>query len=237
MALVTKTYTFTAGTTIVASEHNTNFDTLYNLVNGNIDNANVKASAGIVDSKLAQITTAGKVSGAALTSLSSTPAGAGLLPSANITLPSGSAKQIVNYQTGTSSTGTTVLPIDDTIPQNTEGDQYMSLAITPTSATNYLKIEVCIILAHNSGTGIGAALFQDSTANALAASTDYASATGSPTSINFTHWMVAGTTSATTFKIRAGCGTAGTTTFNGFSGNRILGGVCSSSITITEYVA
>ena len=84
MALVSKTYTFTAGTTIVASEHNTNFDTLYNLVNGNIDNANVKASAGIVDSKLAQITTAGKVSGAALTSLTSIPSGAGIIPIANI---------------------------------------------------------------------------------------------------------------------------------------------------------
>lgn len=84
MALVTKTYTFTAGTTIVASEHNTNFDTLYNLVNGNIDNANIKASAGIVDSKLAQIATAGKVSGASLTSLTSVPSGAGLIPVANI---------------------------------------------------------------------------------------------------------------------------------------------------------
>ena len=84
MALVTKTYTFTAGTTIVASEHNTNFDTLYNLVNGNIDNANIKASAGIVDSKLAQIATAGKVSGASFTSLTSVPSGAGLIPVANI---------------------------------------------------------------------------------------------------------------------------------------------------------
>jgi hypothetical protein len=84
MALVTKTYTFTAGTTIVASEHNTNFDTLYNLVNGNIDNANIKASAGIVDSKLAQLTTAGKVSGVALTSLASIPSGAGVIPIANL---------------------------------------------------------------------------------------------------------------------------------------------------------
>lgn len=83
MALISKTYTFTAGSTIVASEHNTNLDILYNEINGNIDNANIKASAGIVDTKLAQITTAGKVSGAALTSLSSTPSGAGLLPAAN----------------------------------------------------------------------------------------------------------------------------------------------------------
>lgn len=235
MALVTKTYTWTAGTTIVASEHNTNFDTLYNLVNGNIDNANIKASAGIVDSKLAQITTAGKVSGAALTSLSSTPSGAGLLPAANVTLPSGSAKQIVNYQTGAVATGTIILPIDDTIPQNTEGDQYMSLAITPTSASNYLKIEVVAILSHASATGLAVALFQDSTANALASSVVYTTA-GNMATIHFSYWMVSGTASATTFKVRAGSAGSGTTTFNGVGGARLFGGVASSSITITEYV-
>jgi len=51
-ALITKSYTFSAGATILASEHNTNFDTLYNWANGNVDNANIKASAGISLSKL-----------------------------------------------------------------------------------------------------------------------------------------------------------------------------------------
>ena len=55
---------------------------------GEIVNADINASAGIVDTKLAQITTAGKVSGAALTSLASIPAGAGVIPAAN--LPGGS---------------------------------------------------------------------------------------------------------------------------------------------------
>lgn len=61
MALVTKTYTFSAGSVIVAAQHNTDFDTLYNLVNGSLTNANLAAAAAIVDTKLAQITTAGKV--------------------------------------------------------------------------------------------------------------------------------------------------------------------------------
>lgn len=50
----------------------------------NIVNADISASAAIAGSKLAQITTAGKVSGAALTSLTSTPSSAGALPVANI---------------------------------------------------------------------------------------------------------------------------------------------------------
>ena len=61
MGLVTKTYTFSAGATIVASEHNTNFDTLFNLVNGNIDVNNLDASAGITNAQLASqgVSTAG----------------------------------------------------------------------------------------------------------------------------------------------------------------------------------
>lgn len=85
MGIIVKPYTATAGATIVAAEENANNDTIYNEFNGNVDNDNIKAGAGIVDTKLSQISTAGKVSGAALTSLASVPAGAGYLPAANVT--------------------------------------------------------------------------------------------------------------------------------------------------------
>jgi hypothetical protein len=52
MGIVSKTYTFSAGATIFAAEHNTNFDTLYNVVNGDLSNANISASAAIAYSKL-----------------------------------------------------------------------------------------------------------------------------------------------------------------------------------------
>lgn len=48
-----------------------------------ITNAKVASGAGIVDTKLAQITTASKVSGSAITGLASVPSGAGVLPDAN----------------------------------------------------------------------------------------------------------------------------------------------------------
>lgn len=66
MGIVAKSYTFSAGGIVQASEHNSNFDTLYTLVNGNIDNDNIKANAGIVGTKLATITTPGKVNITAL---------------------------------------------------------------------------------------------------------------------------------------------------------------------------
>lgn len=50
----------------------------------NIVNADISASAAIVATKLATIATAGKVSGAALTSLSSTPSAAGAIPEINL---------------------------------------------------------------------------------------------------------------------------------------------------------
>jgi hypothetical protein len=50
---VVKPNTFVTGTAASATEVNADFDTLYTLVNGNIDNANVKGAAGIVASKIA----------------------------------------------------------------------------------------------------------------------------------------------------------------------------------------
>jgi len=83
MGQITKVNTFTAGTTALATEVNENFDDIYDEFNGNIDNNNITAGAGIVDTKLAQITAAGKVSGAALTLLGSIPSGAGTVPDIN----------------------------------------------------------------------------------------------------------------------------------------------------------
>lgn len=84
MSLINVPNIFTVGAVIVASQHNANFSTIYSDYNGNIDNTNISASAAIADSKLAQITTAGKVSGAALTVLTDIPLGAGAIPVANI---------------------------------------------------------------------------------------------------------------------------------------------------------
>lgn len=84
MGLISKDNTFATDATIVASEHNANFDEIYNEFNGNIDNNNIKSGAGIVDTKLAQVTTASKVHGTAITGLASVPSGAGRLPTANL---------------------------------------------------------------------------------------------------------------------------------------------------------
>jgi len=147
---------------------------------------------------------------------------------------SGAVVQVVNTQTGAVATGTTTIPFDDTIPQNTEGDQYMSLAITPTNSGNILLIDIVIQISYSVAAWVAAALFQDTTANALAAIVQYQDLAGAGMILHLRHKMTAGTTSPTTFKVRAGGQTAGTMTFNGQAAGRIYGGVMASSITITE---
>jgi hypothetical protein len=151
----------------------------------------------------------------------------------------GPAVQCVNTLSSAVSTGTTLIPFDDTIPQNTEGDEVITVAITPKAATNKLHIRAVLYLANSvANNNIVAALFQDTTANALAAvDSNIGSLADSRIVLVLEHFMAAGTTSATTFKIRVGSSGASTTTFNGQSGARKFGGITKSNITITEYGA
>lgn len=155
----------------------------------------------------------------------------------NTQLATGVAVQLASTNYSAVATGTTTIPKDDTIPQITEGTEFMTQTITPISATNILVIEICIYLSLSIVDFAAAALFQDSTANALAVGDTYFDTAGSAIVLNYKHRMVAGTTSATTFRVRAGGGNASTITFNGVSGVRRFGATTKSSIVITEYKA
>ena len=164
--------------------------------------------------------------------------GFGASPLTGMQGPTGPAgvTQTVSFETGAVATGTTTIPLDDTIPQITEGDQYMTLAITPQSATSKLIIEVTAIISTSATTGlITVALFQDSNPNALAVAWQTSgAAVGQPLTLSFKHIMTSGTTSPTTFRLRAGPNASATITFNGLSGTRYYGGTLASSIVIRE---
>lgn len=150
----------------------------------------------------------------------------------------GEVVQVVSTQTGEVNTGTTLIPYDDTIPQKTEGDEYMTLAITPKASTNKLKIEVSLWFSNTSGDNVCVALFQDDIAAALACGNHVSGGSiNHLDSIEFTHYMDSGSTDEITFKVRAGNQASGTLTFNGVAGSRYFGGVLASSITITEIQA
>jgi hypothetical protein len=79
-----------------------------------------------------------------------------------------------------------------------------------------------------------AALFQDATANALAAQQQFSFTAISAVQLVIGWEMLAGVTVSTTIKIRGGGNNAGTTTFNGSSGGRFYGGSLASFLRVEE---
>ena len=136
-------------------------------------------------------------------------------------------------------TGTTIFPEDDTIPQNDEGDEYMTLAITPVSATSTMYIAVQVFGSKSSGERWGISLYKDSGANSLAFTSVKTADATTMDNGTLRYAEVTGNTTARTYKVR--CGSlvnAATFTFNGQSGNRKFGGVDTlSSIQILEVEA
>lgn len=152
--------------------------------------------------------------------------------SLSVTNPTVVVQAVEGTPNTTYSSITTAIPYDDSIPQSGEGGEVCTVTITPTSASSRLSIEAQFF-GTSTGTGTVVAVFQDSTASAIAAGVlTHASDVVTNGSLRFE--MAAGTTSATTFKLRAGNNGGATTYVNGSSGGRLLGGVGACRIKVTE---
>ena len=146
--------------------------------------------------------------------------------------------QVVTSSTGSLVTLTTTMTIDDTVPTNTTGTEVITATITPKSSSNILYILFTGITGVNASTTTVTALFQDSTTNALASSQTTGVSTNNEAPI-LIYKMTAGTTSATTFKVRMGPQTSlGPIYLNGSNvGTALWGGVASTKLTVYEYQA
>lgn len=164
-----------------------------------------------------------------------TPSSGDLSNCTGYPVPAGSVVQVVEATPYTTYASTaTAIPDDDTIPQNTEGAEWVTVAITPTHVSNRLKIEAFMsCVTGSSSSALIAALFQDSTAGALAVCSESPVAADNVLQMSLSYEMAAGTTSATTFKLRAGPG-SGTMYVNGNSGGRKFGGISAVRLTVTE---
>lgn len=146
--------------------------------------------------------------------------------------------QTVTHVTGNVLTGAATIPFDDTVPQITEGDQYLAVNITPGGITNLLEIDVTILMATSVTGGNGTvSLFKGGAVDAIAAISQYIATSDRLVDYTFKHIVVAGTTSTININVRAGHESAGTTTINGIASARKLGGVMASRITVKEYLA
>lgn len=232
---------------------------------GSIVNTDISLSAAIVDTKLATISTANKVSGAAIGSLSSLPSAAGIIPIANLasgtptgskfirddgtlqtTTPtastslSGSVIQSVYTQDASKVSGTNTIPFTSAAVTTSQGTAYTALAtsITPNNASNILVIEILINITHSAGQNSVVALMQDTGVNALISIVSAGSASLSGTQGILRYKMLAGTTASTTFKCYYGPVTGGTSYVNSdTTGGTLFNSLFFSSMRITEIKA
>lgn len=152
--------------------------------------------------------------------------------------PTGAQLQSLSASDAALTTISASIPADDTIPQSSEGTQILSQAITPGNASNVLEIEAFVPVGlGTAGAHVTIALFQDATANALTAAALTGGNNDKAGVLHLVHRMAAGTTSATTFKIRVGT-ESGSVYINGTAaGTRLYGGVSAARLIIRELKA
>lgn len=152
-------------------------------------------------------------------------------------MPAGS---VVNSTVGTYATNadlTTAIPADDTIPQNTEGTQIISVSHTPASTTNKLRIRFTGQAAGaGAGYQIAAAIFKNSTADAIAATAVNGGASGEMQPLSIQCEYTPGSTSAQTISVRVGAG-SGTIRMNGGPSTRAYGGASAACLIVEEIKA
>ena len=128
------------------------------------------------------------------------------------------------------------IPLDDTIPQNTEGDEILSVTITPTNVNSILVIDA-VVLGLTGNNEAVYAIFQDSTVNALFATASFSTNNRAGTT-SIQAYITAGTTSATTIKLRAGYSVpGGSLCINGDTSRAFFGGgtIPNTTLFVTEF--
>ena len=113
--------------------------------------------------------------------------------------------------------GTGLIPCDNTVPQNTEGEQYVTTTLIPSSPCNLARVLGVFVGVTSVLTNITIALFRDSAANGLATNTLTVASAGGTGTLAINHILALGSQTATTFKMRAGLNVAGTLTVNAFN--------------------
>lgn len=143
-----------------------------------------------------------------------------------------SIKQVVTAIYTDNTNITTIIPLDNTKPQNTEGTEILSLAITPTKTTSKLLVEFDGMVGIDAGGTFVVAVF-DAGTDALGAKAHFLSSTD-PQSVSASWILSPGVITEVVYKIRVGPGAAGTIRMNGTSSAGLFGGAAMTTLRITE---
>lgn len=157
---------------------------------------------------------------------------------ANATQPDeGKLIKVANFQTGAVLRSTTLTPFDDTIPQITEGSEFMSLAYTPKKIIHNLHIRVVFFFTLNQVKDCIVHLHRNGVADALAVGIFRPEHADIFRCIAFSCDIEPiGTIDEVTFSVRAGTAPAAASelTMNGVDNVRKMGGRMASSLKIWE---
>ena len=230
MATVTASYNWVSGETVTPAKLNTTAAPTVVVADNEVTTAKI-LDANVTNAKLASDIDASKLT-------------TGTLPIARIAdgavvsskLADGAVVKSVYASTNAATDITNGIPSDDTIPQNTEGTEILTATITPSSSTNKILVSVVVNGTTINAVSYNVALFKDSVADALSAARNYGQ--GYTYQLALTHLDSPATTSAVTYKVRAGAATGNNFYLNQTNGDvRMFGGVCFSSIVLTEIKA
>jgi len=145
----------------------------------------------------------------------------------------GGILQIVSTEQTADFSTTATIPFDATIPQSTEGTEYITQAITPISASSVLEIDVQLMVGGNAGGMIISPLFKDSDANAIfTGSSPTSGSTFFP--LSYKYRVASGSTTARTYKVRIGSNGITVYVNRTSAAADIFGASVLSRITITE---
>lgn len=166
---------------------------------------------------------------------------ASVIAAGNVKLSGDAIQRVFSEAAGVVSL-TSAIPMDNTIPQSTEGTQILSATITPTSSTSVLLIEAMVFASETSNVGdaIIAALFQGSQADAVSVGV-IGSMNGGANYLTsgmamIKYRVIAGSTAPIVFTVRAG-NNAGAAALNATHTGATLGGKIVSHLTVTEIKA
>jgi hypothetical protein len=155
-------------------------------------------------------------------------------------LQNGVTLQTVYAQTTSLVEVTGAIPIDNTKPQSTEGNEILTATITPSSATSKIVVQAAIVgtLGNAAGT-ITLSVFKGEATDAIA-SVWSSGGVGYAMILPIAYQDAPNSTSAVTYKIRAGYAggtSAGLYVNRGNLGAAIYGGTMTSWMTLTEIKA
>lgn len=130
------------------------------------------------------------------------------------------------------STATTI-PVDDTVPQISEGVQILAVSITAKSTATKIRATVHVNCTASPSANVTAALFRDAVTDALAAWTEGVQTAGNTQAIDFAFEETSTSTGAVVYSVNVGPN-QNAMFINGSASTRLLGGVARCTLIVEE---